>query len=299
MNYLRGTPSQRKTTLLGLRKTMWMFPEKRCKQLDVLTNQTRFCRKVIWFKPLFPLCQWVRWVQTWSASLGIPRPLKPPSDRTTSGFCRASAVFCFGTFFLGQLEKLHQILPGFRYIWKRERWMEVFFEGWGGQRWWRTSRKSPKSAAKPRPPTLQSTLCHMVHPPTKSDGPQEHERLETISKAQPCKLHHWAFLHDDRAVDCSSAMQPRPRPTVPDVISIVGHCHWRWSVKAMKRRGLSGTKSSGGADLLLPWCLVGSELCGGSSSLVSSLYGCLFRRCFWEHERSLVVNGVWCKSCLM
>ena len=272
MNYLRGTPSQRKTTLLGLRKTMWMFPEKRCKQLDVLTNQTRFCRKVIWFKPLFPLCQWVRWVQTWSASLGIPRPLKPPSDRTTNGFCRASAVFCFGTFFLGQVEKLHQILPGFRYIWKRERWMEVFFQGWGGQRWWRTSHKSPKSAAKPRPPTLQSTLCHMVHPPSKSDGPQENERLETISviffsrgshvpgrgdiiqssnkpcqwrsysslepvesplhpkswlgslqndiqprklKAQPCKLHHWAFLHDDRAVDCSSALQPRPRPTVP------------------------------------------------------------------------------------
>ena len=102
-------------------------PRKKVQTTWRVNESNPFCRKVIWFKPLFPLCQWVRWVQTWSASLGIPRPLKPPSDRTTSGFCRASAVFCFGTFFLGQLEKLHQILPGFRYIWKRERWMEVFF----------------------------------------------------------------------------------------------------------------------------------------------------------------------------
>ena len=55
--------------------------------------------------------------------MGIPRPLKPTIYRTTNGFCRASAVFCFGTFFFGQLEKLHQILPGFRYIWKgRDGW---------------------------------------------------------------------------------------------------------------------------------------------------------------------------------
>ena len=47
----------------------------------------------------------------------------------------------------------------------------------------------PKVRQTPEP-TLQSTLCHMVHPPAKRDGPQEHERLETISKAQPCKLHH-------------------------------------------------------------------------------------------------------------
>ena len=108
---------------------------------------------MIWFQPLFPLCQW-SWVQTWSASLGIPRPPPTTIYRTTSGFCRASAVFVSESFF-GQLEKLHQILPGFRYIWKGRDGWRCFW-----RMRWTKMHKSPKSAAKPRTHFTVHTLPH-------------------------------------------------------------------------------------------------------------------------------------------
>lgn len=223
-------------------------------------NQTRFCRKVIWFKPLFPLGPDLERIFRHTKDHHQP----PPSTGLPVVFVGRVRFFVSGRFFWGNLKNfIKSCLGSVIYGKGRDGWRcflkdEVDKDGGGLPANHPKVRQSQgRPLYSPHFATWSIRLPRAMVPKS-TKGLKRFQRLnhasciiglsfmttELLTVPQPCSL--------DLDLQCQMSS------------AFLGHCHWRWSVKAMKRRGLSGTKSSGGADLLLPWCLVGSELCGGN-----------------------------------